>query len=114
VVHSHDPFDILDVLYFFSRSIDTGMAFWSLVAVLTHMTRQIDAGNHRTALTMTENLLKELKQLDDKIILTEVFLLESRAAHAIQNLPRAKVSASTPDNQVFSAGCSLSSTQSIC
>lgn len=41
---------------------------------------------------MTETLLKELKQLDDKIILTEVFLLESRASHAIQNLPRAKVS----------------------
>jgi 26S proteasome regulatory subunit N6 len=40
---------------------------------------------------MTEDLLKELKQLDDKIILTEVFLLESRAAHAIQNLPRSKV-----------------------
>jgi hypothetical protein len=41
---------------------------------------------------MTEGLLKELKLLDDKIILTEVYLLESRAAHAIQNLPRAKVS----------------------
>jgi hypothetical protein len=54
--------------------------------------RQIDAENYRQALTMTETLLKELKQLDDKIILTEVFLLESRAAHAIQNLPRAKVS----------------------
>lgn len=40
---------------------------------------------------MSEELLRELKQLDDKIILTEVFLLESRAAHAIQNLPRAKV-----------------------
>ena len=53
--------------------------------------RQIDAGQHRPALTATENLLKELKQLDDKIILTEVYLLESRAAHAIQNLPRAKV-----------------------
>lgn len=41
---------------------------------------------------MTETLLKELKQLDDKIILTEVFMLESRAAHAVQNMPRAKVS----------------------
>jgi hypothetical protein len=51
----------------------------------------LDAGNYRQALTMTEGLLKELKQLDDKIILTEVYLLESRAAHAIQNLPRAKV-----------------------
>lgn len=54
--------------------------------------RQIDAENYRQALAKTEGLLKELKQLDDKIILTEVFLLESRAAHAIQNLPRAKVS----------------------
>lgn len=54
--------------------------------------RHIDAQNYRKALSMTEDLLKELKQLDDKIILTEVFLLESRAAHAIQNLPRAKVS----------------------
>jgi 26S proteasome regulatory subunit N6 len=52
----------------------------------------IDAQNYRKALSMTEVLLKELKQLDDKIILTEVFLLESRAAHAIQNMPRAKVS----------------------
>lgn len=52
----------------------------------------IDAQNYRKALSMTEALLKELKQLDDKIILTEVFLLESRAAHAIQNMPRAKVS----------------------
>ena len=40
---------------------------------------------------MTDALLKELKQLDDKMILTEVNLLESRAAHAIQNMPRAKV-----------------------
>ncbi|EKC98315.1 hypothetical protein A1Q2_07329 [Trichosporon asahii var. asahii CBS 8904] len=50
----------------------------------------IDAQNYREALSMSEELLRELKQLDDKIILTEVFLLESRAAHAIQNLPRAK------------------------
>lgn len=53
--------------------------------------RYIEDNNYRKALAMTEDLLKELKQLDDKIILTEVFLLESRAAHAIQNLPRAKV-----------------------
>ncbi|KAK1926374.1 hypothetical protein DB88DRAFT_481604 [Papiliotrema laurentii] len=65
---------------------------------------QIDAENYRQALTMTEGLLKELKQLDDKIILTEVFLLESRAAHAIQNLPRAKAaltSARTTANSIY-------------
>ncbi|KAL7424353.1 26S proteasome regulatory subunit rpn6 [Cryptotrichosporon argae] len=64
----------------------------------------IDAGNHRQALTMTDALLKELKQLDDKITLTEVFLLESRAAHAIQNLPRAKAaltSARTTANSIY-------------
>ncbi|RSH88203.1 26S proteasome regulatory subunit rpn6 [Apiotrichum porosum] len=64
----------------------------------------IDAQNYRQALGMTEDLLKELKQLDDKIILTEVFLLESRAAHAIQNLPRAKAaltSARTTANSIY-------------
>ncbi|KAL1408415.1 26S proteasome regulatory subunit rpn6 [Vanrija albida] len=64
----------------------------------------IDAQNYRKALSMTEDLLKELKQLDDKIILTEVFLLESRAAHAIQNLPRAKAaltSARTTANSIY-------------
>jgi len=65
---------------------------------------QIDAQNYRQAITMTETLLKELKMLDDKIILTEVFLLESRAAHAIQNFPRAKAaltSARTTANSVY-------------
>ncbi|ORY26904.1 hypothetical protein BCR39DRAFT_540030 [Naematelia encephala] len=65
---------------------------------------QIDAENYRTALSATESLLKELKQLDDKIILTEVYLLESRAAHAIQNLPRAKAaltSARTTANSIY-------------
>jgi len=57
---------------------------------LTH--RYIDSEQYRTALSSTDGLLKELKQFDDKIILTEVYMLESRAAHSIQNLPRAKVS----------------------
>lgn len=65
---------------------------------------QIDSEQYRIALTATETLLKELKQLDDKIILTEVYLLESRAAHAIQNLPRAKAaltSARTTANSIY-------------
>ncbi|WRT65046.1 uncharacterized protein IL334_001988 [Kwoniella shivajii] len=65
---------------------------------------QLDSEQYRTALTMIETLLKELKQLDDKIILTEVYLLESRAAHAINNLPRAKTalaSARTTANSIY-------------
>jgi 26S proteasome regulatory subunit N6 len=37
------------------------------------------------------NLLKELKKLDDKMILTEVHLLESRIRHALSDPPKAKV-----------------------
>ncbi|ORX34352.1 hypothetical protein BD324DRAFT_609994 [Kockovaella imperatae] len=65
---------------------------------------QIDTEQYRTALNMTDNLLKELKLLDDKIILTEVYLLESRASHAIQNMPRAKTaltSARTTANSIY-------------
>ncbi|WVN89132.1 uncharacterized protein L203_104348 [Cryptococcus depauperatus CBS 7841] len=64
----------------------------------------LELGEYRKALTMTETLLKELKRLDDKIILTEVYLLESRAAHAIQNLSRAKTaltSARTTANSIY-------------
>lgn len=41
---------------------------------------------------MIETLLTELKRLDDKMVLTEVHLLESRVYRGIGNLPKAKVS----------------------
>lgn len=43
------------------------------------------------ALTSIALLLKELKRLDDKMMLVEVHLLESRAYHAVRNLSKAKV-----------------------
>jgi 26S proteasome regulatory subunit RPN6 N-terminal domain len=49
--------------------------------------------NFREALPLINDLLKELKKLDDKMILTEVHLLESKVNHAISNFPKAKVSA---------------------
>ncbi len=42
---------------------------------------------------MIETLLTELKRLDDKMVLTEVHLLESRVYRGIGNLPKAKVNA---------------------
>ncbi|KAK4166118.1 hypothetical protein QBC43DRAFT_233260 [Cladorrhinum sp. PSN259] len=42
------------------------------------------------ALTLINNLLKELKRMDDKLVLVEVQLLESRVYHALGNIPKAR------------------------
>jgi len=54
--------------------------------------RQLDLQQHQSALTLIDNLLTELKRLDDKMILTEVHLLESRVYRGIGNFPKAKAS----------------------
>lgn len=52
---------------------------------------QIEFKLYRDALTLIEGLLKEVKRLDDKLILTEIHLLESRASSATANWAKAKV-----------------------
>jgi hypothetical protein len=83
------------------EAVSRDQAYWAVCSLYSHwrmgLTRRyIDSEQYRTALSSTDGLLKELKQFDDKIILTEVYMLESRAAHSIQNLPRAKVSSFLP------------------
>ena len=46
---------------------------------------------YSAALALIGGLLKELKKLDDKMALVEVFLLESRCYHSLRNLPKARV-----------------------
>lgn len=43
------------------------------------------------SLLLIDRLLKELKRLDDKHVLMEVQLLESRVYHALRNIAKAKV-----------------------
>ncbi|KJX98854.1 26s proteasome non-atpase regulatory subunit 11 like protein [Zymoseptoria brevis] len=51
-----------------------------------HMQKQ----SYYEALTLINGLLKELKRLDDKLVLVEVQLLESRVYHALGNLPKGR------------------------
>lgn len=54
--------------------------------VALHMAKQ----SYYEALTLINSLLRELKRLDDKLVLVEVQLLESRVYHALGNIPKAR------------------------
>jgi len=63
-----------------------------------------DTGNFKAALADGSTLLKELKKLDDKNLLVEVQLLESKVYHALSNLPKARAaltSARTTANSIY-------------
>ncbi|GAA5884129.1 hypothetical protein JCM16303_005929 [Sporobolomyces ruberrimus] len=60
--------------------------------------------NYKDALALINSLLRELKRLDDKMILTEVHLLESKVNYSLVNMPKAKaalVSARTAANSIY-------------
>ncbi|CAL8074213.1 unnamed protein product [Orchesella dallaii] len=63
-----------------------------------------DSDNYTAALQLCGQLLKELKKVDDKNLLVEVQLLESKTYHALGNLPRARAaltSARTTANSIY-------------
>ncbi|GAA5940081.1 uncharacterized protein JCM15063_001697 [Sporobolomyces koalae] len=64
----------------------------------------IQHGNLKEAIDLINSLLRELKRLDDKMILTEVHLLESRCNYSLANLAKAKAaltSARTAANSIY-------------
>ena len=58
---------------------------------LQNSNRQLENQQYISALALIDTLLTELKRLDDKMILTEVHLLESRVYRGIGNFAKAKV-----------------------
>jgi len=47
-------------------------------------------GKYKPAIKIIGEVLKEVKKFDDKLLMVEVFLLESRVYYQLQNLPKAK------------------------
>lgn len=60
------------------------------------MTLYMAKQSYYDALTLINGLLKELKRLDDKLVLVEVQLLESRVYHALGTLDLFPLSSPTP------------------
>lgn len=64
---------------------------FSAYCVYLRCSSQLEALQYKQALSLIDTLLTELKRLDDKMVLTEVHLLESRVYRGIGNFPKAKV-----------------------
>ena len=57
------------------------------------------------ALTLINGLLKELKRLDDKLVLVEVQLLESQVYHALGNSPKGRAALTSARTSAASVYC---------